>query len=155
MPPCEVTLFHSRIRKNTFLDNAENEADALRQFHEKFKLPPLPQDGSIDAWPITVHWQGAAPQPRSPAAPSAPKTAAEAIAREVEATAPPAPKLDVLKPFGVNAPMVTALKAAGLESVPAIIAHAKKHKGLVVPGIDAAAAQTIKNAIKAFQSNES
>lgn len=160
MPRCQVSIRHVRIRKIFFVEEAADDADAIRQFLEAIDLPTknVPDETAPHGgWPINVDWLGAAPPAPQPSAPqSMPKTAAEAIAAEAVAEPSEAPvSLDDLKAFGIPDNDVADLRKIGLITMPAIIAYAQEHKGLTsVPGIGAVGDAKIKAAIKAYQANE-
>lgn len=66
---------------------------------------------------------------------------------------PIAPRaLDVLRPHGVTDHMMDSLEAAGLGTVPKIVAYAKLHGSLTgVPGIGQSGSMKLKAAIQAYQ----
>ncbi len=156
MARCEVSIRHKRIQKNCFIEEAVDEADAIRQFLERFDLPTsnVPDETAPHrGFPITVDWLGAAP----PAPQSVPKTAAEAIAAEAPAE-PPAMEpvtLEQLKSFGIPDNDVADLEKAGLTTLPAIKAYAREHKGLTsIPGIGTVGEGKIRKAILAYEAND-
>lgn len=161
MPRCEVSIRHTRIRKIFFVEEAVDDADAIRQFLEVIDLPVknVPNEKAPDrGFPITVNWLGAAPPAPQPAAPqSMPKSAAEAIAAEAPAESPVmAPMtLEELKSFGISDNDVADLEKVGLTTLSAIKAYAREHNGLTsIPGIGAVGEKKIKAAIQAYQANE-
>lgn len=134
MARCEVSIVHTRIRKNFFLEDAKDEADAIRKFHRAVDLPALPEG---ETWPIKVDWLGALdPNSKPSALESLPKSAAEAMEKAVEksstpATPSPAPvsempqQLDALKAFGLDDRQVEGLRKANLTTVVAIKGYAQ------------------------------
>jgi len=147
---------------NNFIDHAENDADAIRQFREIQRLDKWEKDHP-DHGPIAVEAQLLQEQPSKVASePGAlPTSAQEAIDRAVGQTTesaaeptpvPPVDELELLREFGLDDRQVEGLRDAKLITVDKIIDFARSGKKFGnVPGLVPDDLEIIRTAIKTMR----